>query len=276
MTVVLEAQTLRELLTAWELRPPVRLTLIVPGGTTSDVWRVDAANGVFAAKLVHDEPRFVEPGLRVAAAVAAGGVPTGGPVPTTAGAVAVHVPVGRSRFFTLALLDWCDGQPLDFADPATASRGGDVLGRVHAALAAADPRPEVPGQLLGWFDGFLACSDDARESLRRVQAMVSRGLLTMGIVYGDPSPEVLVLATGELAVIDWGTPSLGPLLHDVCVWASAFAPAVAARGAFLTSYRRHAALGEHEYEHIDDFSPLLRSLVPPSSAREEVGADPVV
>lgn len=263
MTVVLESQTLRELLTAWALQPPVRLTPIVPGGTTSDVWRVDAANGVFAAKFVHDEPRFVEPGLRVAAAAAAGGVPTGAPVPTTAGAVAVHVPVGRS-VFTLALLDWCDGRPLDPANPVTASRAGDVLGRVHAALAAADPRPEVPGELLGWFDGFLSGSNDGsvRESLRRIQAMVSRGLLTIGIVYGDPSPEVLVQATGELAVIDWGTPSVGPLLHDVCVWASAFAPAEVAREAFVASYRRHAALGEHEYEHIDDFRPLLRSLVP--------------
>lgn len=257
-------KALAELLAAWPLQPPVRLTRVLPGGTTSEVWRVGAANGTFAAKLVHDEQRFVEPGLRVAAAVAAAGVCAGAPVPTEDGEFAAPVTSPSGQRLTLAVLQWCEGQPLDTAEPSSPSAAGDLLGRVHAALAATNPRPEVPGDLLEWFGGFLASSDDddARRALEVARELADRGALTMGVVYGDPSPEVLVLTNGELALIDWGTPSFGPLLHDVCVWKRAFASDDAGERRFLAAYREHAAIEEHEYAHIDSFTPLVRSLLP--------------
>jgi hypothetical protein len=179
MTVVLEAQTLSELLTAWALQPPVRLTPVVPGGTTSDVWRVDAANGVFAAKLVHDEPRFVEPGLRVAAA---GGMPTGGPVPTTAGAVAVHVPVGRGSLFTLALLDWCDGNR--WTPPTLPRPRGPAMSSVEFTPRW-QRRTRGPRCRANCSAGSTASSRALTTGVLvnpsgRIQAMVRRGLLTMG------------------------------------------------------------------------------------------------
>lgn len=43
--------------------------------------------------------------------------------------------------------------------------------------------------------------------------------LTFGVLYGDPSPEVLRdNLTGALALIDWGTPSWGPVLFDLVSW----------------------------------------------------------
>lgn len=39
------------------------------------------------------------------------------------------------------------------------------------------------------------------------------------MLYGDPSPEILRNpTTGRLALIDWGTPSWGPLLFDLLTW----------------------------------------------------------
>jgi Ser/Thr protein kinase RdoA (MazF antagonist) len=263
MRTVFDQQRLLVLLTAWRLQPPVRLAPVVPGGTTSKVWRVETGNGVYAAKLVYDQQRFVEPGLQVAGAVATAGVCTGAPRPSEAGPLTVEVSAADGARLTLAVLEWCDGQPLAGDDSRSAEAAGDLLGRVHAALAAAHPQPEVPGELLRWFDGFLSATGDAdaRNALGRVQALVRDGALTMGIVYGDPSPEVLVTEGGGLALIDWGTPSFGPLLHDVLVWTSVFGSGVR-RSAFLAGYHSHDVIGDHEYDEIDSLLPLVRSLTP--------------
>lgn len=82
----------------------------------------------------------------------------------------------------------------------------------------------------------------------------------MGIVYGDPSPEVLVGDQDRAALIDWGTPSYGPLLHDVAVWSEAFASDEAGRTALRSAYAAHGTLQADELARIGPFVRLARAL----------------
>ena len=61
-------------------------------------------------------------------------------------------------------------------------------------------------------------------------------------MYGDPSPEILLAEDGGAALIDWGTPSWGPQLHDVAAWLRWLGErpreGSVRGGRFLTSYGR--------------------------------------
>jgi aminoglycoside phosphotransferase (APT) family kinase protein len=68
------------------------------------------------------------------------------------------------------------------------------------------------------------------------------------VLYGDPSPEILIADDGAVGLIDWGTPSWGPQLHDVTVWLRWLGerPGSGSRreAEFLRSYAAHAPLSE--------------------------------
>ena len=83
-----------------------------------------------------------------------------------------------------------------------------------------------------------------------------------GIVYGDPHPEVLVRAdTGELALVDWGTPSVGPLLHDVAAWLVAYDHSDPAdRRSFLAAYDAHVPLTDAEIAALPTFEALVHTI----------------
>lgn len=259
---MLDVPALLEFLGAWRLEPPVRVVPVERRGTTSYVWRVEASSETYAAKLVLDRPPFVEPGLRVALAVAAAGIPTGEPVATPTGALTVPVSTADAGTCTLALLRWYEGQPLDAAAADAPRLAGDLLGRVHAALLGTEPQLVVPGDLLRWFGGFLAEPRriGARGALADANRLVAEGLVTMGIVYGDPAPEILVGDEAPAALIDWGTPSYGPLLHDVAAWSEAFASDEASRTALRSAYIEHNTLQPDELARIGPFVTLARVL----------------
>lgn len=237
----------------WDLAGSVSVREIVHGGRASRTWLVTSADTRWVAKLIFDRPEFAVPGLAVSEVVAAAGVRTGPPVRTRDGEIATAGPTLNGRPTTLAVLRHERGRPLDPARPGAPELAAGLLATVHGALLDARPAPAVPARLLDWFADVYRNSSNRRglqalDDLARIEASVA---LTYGVVYGDPSPEVLVdRRSGDVALIDWGTPSWGPLLHDVATWASFLARGSgrsddAAR--FVSTYRKLGRLDPEEY-----------------------------
>ncbi|ASR34481.1 hypothetical protein BAY61_05180 [Prauserella marina] len=211
------AARLPRLLRAWSF-PSVRVeSELTDLGDRARVWRIHAGGRNHVAKLTFDAREFVEPGLLIAAALDRAGIRTGAPVPTGDGALSVSV---RRGSWTLAVLEFVDGAPFDWAAPES---GGDLLGRVHTILREAIEVPPAGGLL----DFYATEADRVGGSSGAALAEALAGIhefdrltgLSHGVLYGDPAPEVLRDAdTGELALIDWGAPSRGPLLHDLVCW----------------------------------------------------------
>lgn len=134
-----DGHDLAELLLPWNLTSPSFIE-IVHRRRASRTWWVDADKGRFVAKLTFDRRCFVEPGLKVAAEVAKGGIATGPPVPTERGELWVEVDRGTSRPWTLALLTPVLGEPLSPSAPGAEAIAGDLLGRVHSFLGESSRR----------------------------------------------------------------------------------------------------------------------------------------
>ena len=233
---------LAELLSPWRLISP-RITEIVHRRRASRTWWVDSEEGRFVAKLTFDRRCFVEPGLMVAAEVAKAGIATGPPVPTERGELCVEVDRATGAPWTLALLTRVPGEPLSSSAPGAEEIAGDLLGRVHSCLGELSHRAWVPANLLEWMTNFAEeTKNDAAAAM--VQAIVDRSqFVKWSVVYGDPSPEILLTADGDVGLIDWGTPSWGPQLHDVAAWLRWLGERPAARSdrevRFLESYNQH-------------------------------------
>ena len=254
------------LLESWPLAEPVAIAPTPEQGDTSQSWLVDAGGERFVAKLIHDGRRYAEPGLRVALAVDRGGVPTGAPILTRIGDLCLDVAVGE-RGGTLALLHFVLGEPLDPGAREAPEVAGALLGRVHAILARDSARDWVPNDLLDWAEWHAAANsavDRARVAavLQELTSLRRGGALTSAVVYGDPSPEILVdQASGAAALIDWGTPSWGPLLHDVACW-TAFVRAEKGdrHDRFLAAYRQVVPLDDAELGYLPRFWQLAHAL----------------
>jgi Ser/Thr protein kinase RdoA (MazF antagonist) len=245
------------LLRLWGLDAPSRPKPLATQGHSSTVWLVEAAGERFVAKLIHDRRRYAEPGLRVAAAVEAGGVRTGAPLPTVGGDLCAAVEVD-GRECTLALLRFVPGNPLDPGQPDAAEIAGGLLGRVHAILLRDSARDWVPNDLLDWCESYAetrpaVATDHALSALARLRDL---GGQRTAAVYGDPTPEILVDESGEPALIDWGTPSWGPLAHDLACWLRH----LDGTEGFLAAYEKHVALGPVDREAIPRCRELVEAL----------------
>src|SRR5205823_4886733 len=103
-----------------------------------------------------------------------------------------------------------------------------------AGLRAGAPRPNATGSLSAAIAGAQV-------------SMVQQHLpLTTGLLHADPGPSsFLVDASGQVAVIDWGAVTWGPLLYDVA------SPRICVEDdtafhRFLGGYLRTAPLPEEE------------------------------
>ncbi len=241
------ALDLTELASPWRLTSPT-FTEIEHPGRGSRTWWVACPEGRFVAKLSFDRRCFVEPGLRVAAAVAASGVFTGAPVLTTDGEVCVDVDRIGAPPWTLALLTAVPGHPLTATMPGSEQVAGDLLGRVHAFLGTSSRRDWVPADLLEWLAALAGATGNIEAATVVRTVADRRGTVRSSVLYGDPSPEVLVTTDGAVGLIDWGTPSWGPQLHDVAVWLRWLGeqPGSGSRreARFLGSYAAHTPLSE--------------------------------
>jgi homoserine kinase type II len=267
---VLDEHDFAELLRPWEVPQPTAIEPLPHEGDRSEVWLVRAGGDKLVAKLIHDRRRYAEPGLRVAAAVEAGGLVTGAPLPAPDGRLCVEVRVG-SQDWTLALLRFVHGAPLDPLPPRAPEIAGALLGRTHAILLRLEGA-EVPADLLDWCEGHAAADGriDAAavgRTLAALRDLRRRDRLTFAVVYGDPSPEILVGADEDrIALVDWDTPSWGPLLHDIACWTRFVGAGTRSerRARFLDAYLDHAPLDRRELDAL----PLLALL------GRELGLDP--
>lgn len=252
-----------QLLEAWDIPGATPKHLPHPGAG-SRTWDVTTASGRrYVAKLMFDARQFTEPGLRVAAALDDVGVTTGRPVLTRSGHLSLDVDDGTTRG-TLAVLRHVPGQPLDLAGERAPTVAGGLLGRVHAALQRVTSQAWVPGDLLAWC-ARDAGNEPAMSALSRLVAFERRHPLTRGVVYGDPAPEILVEEESHgVALIDWGTPSWGPLMHDVACWlrylSSGGRSGGPDRSAFLEAYLAHMTLDSVELEALTIFDALYDAL----------------
>lgn len=183
----------------------------------------------------------------MAAEVAGAGIPTGPPVLTTDGEVCVDVDLMEARPWTLALLAAVPGDPLTPAMPGAEDIAGDVLGRVHGVLATRSGRDWVPADLLEWLTELARATGNAEAATAIQMLSDRRDPVRSSVLYGDPSPEILV-GDGVAGLIDWGTPSWGPQLHDVAVWLRWLGerPGSGSRreAGFLRAYGAHVPLSE--------------------------------
>lgn len=246
---------LADLLSPWRLISP-SFTEIVHRRRASRTWWVDSEQGRFVAKLTFDRRRFVEPGLRVAAEVARAGIATGAPVSTDRGELCVEVYRVTGAPWTLALLTPVLGEPLSPSTVGAEEIAGDLLGRVHSFVGEHSRRDWVPADLLEWLARFADETSNATAAAM-VQEIVERSeAVKFSVVYGDPSPEILVSADGNVGLIDWGTPSWGPQLHDVAAWLRWLGERPGSRSErevrFLASYTQHV-IAQPDFEDLASY-----------------------
>ena len=84
MNVRISEETLLAALKAWPLPKPDVLRRL-PGGFTSDVWRVEAGGAVFVAKYTEQAPDAFNGGLAAAEVAGRAGINSGAPLRTTEG-----------------------------------------------------------------------------------------------------------------------------------------------------------------------------------------------
>lgn len=188
----------------------------------SGTWLLTADHQRLVAKLTDDRPAYVAPGLQIAAAVDASGIRTGRPVRTASGCWCVPMQVQGSTW-SLAVLRFVTGGPVDLTMPSMPRRCGQLLGRVHSALREC-PGLTPAGDLLSYYAAEAvriggSLGRNLADHVRTTKGLTDMSALATGVLYGDPPPEILHdPGTDELGLIDWGTPSSGPLLFDVLTW----------------------------------------------------------
>ncbi|WP_268908478.1 phosphotransferase [Catenulispora pinistramenti] len=238
------------MLREWPLRAPRIDADLTDIGDRALAWLIGTADGWYVAKLTFDGPEHVEPGLRIAGFLDAAGIPSGAPLLTNDRRWCLPV----DGDWTLAVLHYVTGEPLDLRAADAPVIAGDLLGRVHRTLASPHA-PKPAGSLLEYY---------ASEAERlpgsplgaALSVLFAAGPLREGTLYGDPAPEILIApAADTAALIDWGTPSRGPLLFDVVTWhlfvTTGCAPETrdatdAAGDRFLAAYQRHIPLADTE------------------------------
>ncbi|MFI2367587.1 phosphotransferase enzyme family protein [Streptomyces sp. NPDC018833] len=261
-----------DLLAPWRL-PGARIGREMTDlGDRSRVWRLDTDIGPYVAKLTFDHPAVVEPGLEIAAVLDRAGIPTGAPIPAADGRLCRSVGRLGRRPWTLALHEFVPGAPLDLAGKTAPEQAGDLLGRVHHALATHPDVPQPAGHLLDFYTAEAdRLSGPRGTALGRALAAITdfraHTRLSDGVLYGDPAPEILVDANStELALIDWGTPSYGPLLHDIVSWqlflTSHQTPeaATTVEQRFLAAYRDRCPIDDHQLAGRNHFLDLHHAI----------------
>lgn len=260
------------LLAPWRLRDARVAAQLTDLGDRARVWRVDTGDGPVVAKLTFDQPGAVEPGLRIAEVVQAAGIPTGVPIRTADGKMSTTVDRAPGRPWTLALHRFVPGPPLDRDATDAPELAGGLLGKVHRILAQSPQTPAPAGRLLEYYAGEAAGGTGPRatalaEALTAVAAAAGQVRLDEGVLYGDPAPEILLEpATSRLALIDWGTPSFGPLMHDIVSWqlflTSAIQPEerTVVEARFTDAYLSQNPIDKRQFEVRDAFTRLHHAI----------------
>jgi Ser/Thr protein kinase RdoA (MazF antagonist) len=199
----------------WALAHPV--VHVLGTGLNSATWLVEDGERRFVAKAVPLAENLLA-GLTVAEGLSHHGFRSGPPRRALDGSIVV-----QTAGLHVGLLRWEPGDPVDIRRPEQLEAVGRALARAHR-LTRAMPRPQNlprwPWQSLGdghhldlepWIRPALA------HEIREAELATATGEVALGVVHGDPN-RTEFLWTGDrddVALIDWGACSEGPLLYDL-------------------------------------------------------------
>ncbi len=263
MNVRLSEEALLTALHAW-LLPEPRLVRRLPGGFTSEVWRVEVGGEDFVAKYAYQSQEAFEGGLSAAELAEHVGISSGAPVRTKDGALSLLVEGPTGQRHPLALLHFVPGEPLNFAEPEAASLYGHLLGRTHSMLLHG-----LGEQLTVDIYEFLQAEDAAVVAQPGLAALIHqaceaarndevRRAVTHGVIWADRLEILREKATGRVGIIDWGAIERGPLLFDVALtvlWL--FPQGSRAYEEFLHAYLAAAPISHSELDRLNTYKALL-------------------
>jgi len=188
-------------------------------------------------------------GSEIASSLAAAGLVTGAPVPTTDGRLVLTE-------HALTLLEHVPGRELDGETDEDQRLIAETLAAVHAigepvrgpspsAFATDWLSPHLPG---------LSAHPWVGRAIQVVRAETDPLAVTWSVVHADPAPEAFVHddSTGVTGLIDWSGARRGPVLYDVAS-AVMYLGGADHAATFLGAYRAHGPLAPEELEHVDAF-----------------------
>jgi Ser/Thr protein kinase RdoA (MazF antagonist) len=186
-------------------------------GLNSATWMVTADTGVWIVKAVPatGAAQF-NAGLAVAAHLEAAGQRAGAPPVTRMGDLSMTMADAQ-----VAVLPFIAGRAIDPTNRSEQQLWGTTLGRAHCILRrAARPAGVMEWH---WVDVTAAHLDvqpwvrpAIREAVAEVSAVQQCMPLTTGLLHADAGPtSILIDASGQMAIIDWGAVTWGPLVYDV-------------------------------------------------------------
>lgn len=236
-------------------------------GWNSTTWLVRVTSGDacgrYVAKLADTvNADAFRSGLRVAALAASHGFPSGPPLATRDGRLAVDFPLG-----TLALLKYVPGRSPDASSAPDIRRAGSVIARAHRALG--DDTSGMAKQFTWPWAWATACLDDIpmspeiRDTASRVlhdaRDVSERAPVRIGVAHGDPALDNFRISEESPkldGLIDWSATMEAPVLYDLASFAVMTWPDPRMLSQCLAGYQDVTPELVHELDHLNTFIRL--------------------
>ena len=217
------------------------------------------------AKLAVNELEHFILGLRVAEVVADHVLPTGRPVTTDGGDLAVGITL-PDGVFSLAVLECVPGSHPVGLEHFEARRLGILLGDIHVAIAplptlgawtlgdvAAHLRGGVLAEHPSWVGAFV------EDTVAELDTWLGSAQPRAQLLRGDGA-ELLVDGGAVTGMIDWGATRVGPVIDDIGCWTLHYGRHLQGYDAytadFVDAYAAHAPLTDAEAAAV----PLYQAL----------------